>query len=121
MKRREALGGAAAWPVVARAQHPAIPVVGLFGPIPPTASIYVPDFKAGVADLGFVEGTTVLYDWRTADGHPERLPEIAEALVQARPAVIASFVVCARRVRSRVPQRRFPLCFSCPVTRFCLV
>jgi putative ABC transport system substrate-binding protein len=91
MKRREALGGAAAWPVVARAQHPAIPVVGLFGPIPPTASIYVPDFKAGVADLGFVEGTTVLYDWRTADGHPERLPEIAEALVQGRPAVIASF------------------------------
>jgi hypothetical protein len=42
----------------------------------------------GVADFGFVEGATVQYDWRTAEGHPGRLPEIAEALVQARPAVV---------------------------------
>ena len=105
MKRRAfiaGLGGAAAWPVVASGQQSTIPVVGLFGTIAPEASIYVPDFKVGLTERGFVEGKTVLYDFRWSQGHPERLPEVAAALVQARPAVIASFssLLSARALKS---------------------
>jgi putative tryptophan/tyrosine transport system substrate-binding protein len=94
MRRREfilAFGGAAAWPVMARGQQSPIPVVGLLATIAPEAGIYVPDFKAGLAERGFVESKTVVYDYRWSQGHPERLPEVAAALVQTRPAVIASF------------------------------
>jgi putative tryptophan/tyrosine transport system substrate-binding protein len=94
MKRREfiaGVAGAAAWPLVARGQQSAIPVVGLLATIAPEAGIYVPDFKAGLAERGFVENKRVIYDYRWSQGHPERLPEVAAALVQARPAVIASF------------------------------
>ena len=71
------LGGAAAWPVAARAQ-PAMPVIGLLDPRSPDST---PDrmrgFRQGLRDIGFVEGENVAIDYRFAEGQFERLPGLA--------------------------------------------
>jgi putative tryptophan/tyrosine transport system substrate-binding protein len=81
------LGGAAAWPLAAQAQQPAVPVVGYFsfGPPPPNAG-----FREGLSEMGFVEGSNITIEYRFAEGQSERLPAMAADLVQRRMAVIAA-------------------------------
>jgi putative tryptophan/tyrosine transport system substrate-binding protein len=95
MKRREfigVLGGAAAWPVTARGQQqPSVPVIGFLG----SGSIeldtgFLPAFRQGLADAGFVEGGTLGVEYRWAGGHYERLPELAADLVRRRVAAIVA-------------------------------
>jgi len=85
------LGGAAAWPVAARAQQPAMPVVGLLDQrSPDELEDRLRGFRQGLKDSDFVEGQNVAIDYRWAQNKEDRLPELAADLVRRRVAVIAA-------------------------------
>jgi putative ABC transport system substrate-binding protein len=94
IKRRKflaTLGAAAAWPLAARAQQAAMPVVGYFtlGAPEQTAS-YVAAFRRGLSEVGYVEGRNVAIEYSWAHNDTARLPELATDLVRRRVAVIAT-------------------------------
>jgi putative tryptophan/tyrosine transport system substrate-binding protein len=88
MRRREfiaGLVGAAAWPVVARAQQPVVPVVGLLSSRSADGSAdLIAAFRGGLAEAGFVEGRNVSIEFRWAEGHYDRLPTDAADLWPAK-------------------------------------
>jgi ABC-type uncharacterized transport system substrate-binding protein len=93
MKRRELitlLGGAVAWPFVARAQR-AIARLGIFLYSRPQGDPNIGAVLHGLRDLGYVEGSNIAIEYRYAEGKPERLPELAAELVRLRPDAIVAF------------------------------
>jgi putative tryptophan/tyrosine transport system substrate-binding protein len=94
MRRRDfiaILGNAAAWPLAARAQQPAMPVVGFLQSGSPSRSMsFTTAFGRGLAEASFVEGRNVAVDHRAAENQPERLPGLAADLVRRRVSVIVA-------------------------------
>jgi putative ABC transport system substrate-binding protein len=93
MRRREfiaALGGAATWPLAARAQQAAKPIVGYLGSeTPERFGIRVSSFLQGLSAMGYDEGRNVTIEWRWAGGQTDRLPALASDLVRRQVDVIA--------------------------------
>jgi putative tryptophan/tyrosine transport system substrate-binding protein len=116
MRRRDfiaGLGGVVAWPLMARAQQPVLPVIGfLNGGAADAQARFVAAFRNGLGETGYVEGRNARVEYHWLEGQYDRLPELMADLVRRRVAVIATSGLTPAAIAAKAATTTIPIVFG---------
>jgi putative ABC transport system substrate-binding protein len=116
MRRRQflnLLGGAASWPMLAHAQQPTLPLVGLVtGGTSDASARFIAAFRKGLAETGYVENQNVAVEYHWLEGRQEHLPELMSDLVRRNVAVIATPTFTPAALAAKAATSTIPIVFA---------
>jgi len=107
------LGGAAGWPLTARAQQPELPVIGLInGGSADSSAVFAASFRKGLDQTGYAEGRNVTVEYYWLDGQFDRVPALVADLVRRRVSAIATPVSMAAALAAKAATATVPIVFG---------